>query len=205
MTAAVFTDHGTWHALATVEKFNDADAVEWVTRRINRFRPFSRTSLEPQRADFSRYKISPDITTIRHHNLLVTVGITRMLNLLIAAGGQAYTNTYARIGTSDNAGVTTNNATAGDTDLGGTTNKYFQAMAATYPSVATNVVTFQATFPSGQGNYTWNDWGIDQGGAGSSTSGATVGAPLLNHKAAANLGTKASGSAWTFTATITIS
>jgi hypothetical protein len=77
-------------------------------------------------------------------------------------------------------------------------------MDATYPSVSAGVITFKSTFASADGNFAWNEWGIDVATA-TVASGTTVGACLLNHKTSAALGTKASGSSWAFTATITLS
>lgn len=128
-------------------------------------------------------------------NLLTTAGLTRLNNLLTGAGGQAWDATHSRIGTAD----ATTAANVADTDLGGTSNKYFQLVSAT-PSVSGGVTTFVATFGTANGNYAWQEWGVDQGTA----SGATVTATLLNHKIV-SMGTKASGASWTITATITIS
>jgi hypothetical protein len=58
-------------------------------------------------------------------------------------------------------------------------------------------------FGTADGNFAWQEWGIDIGTA-TVSSGNTVNAVLLNRKVASN-GTKASGQTWTATATITIS
>lgn len=132
-------------------------------------------------------------------NSLLTAGITRLSNLLIGAGGQAYDNTHTRIG----VGNSSTGVTVGDTDLGassGSSNRQFMVMDATYPSLTTGVITFRATFGTSVGNFAWNEWGIDGGTA----NGTTVTAPLLNRKVV-SLGTKASGATWVFTVTITIS
>lgn len=147
--------------------------------------------------------VPPDHVVQRELNLLVNVGIQRLEDLLIGAGGQAYTNTFARLGTGNGAGT----AAAADTDLSaaaGSANRWYQAMLATFPSRASQTLTFKSTFASADGNYTWNEWAIDAGGAGASTSSAVVGAPLLNHKTSAAMGTKASGAAWDLTATLAI-
>jgi hypothetical protein len=183
----------TWKATALVEKW-EPDIVEWVEAALGH-KPSG-----DQLAAFAK----PDSYIYREYNLLVNVGIQRLEDLLIGAGGQAYTNTYARIGTGNGAGT----AAAGDTDLSasaGSSNRWFQGMDATFPSRSAQTLTFKSTFASADGNYAWNEWGIDAGGAGASTSSATVGTPLLNHKTSAALGTKAAGSSWAFTATIVIS
>jgi hypothetical protein len=94
----------------------------------------------------------------------------------------------------------------GDTDLGaaaGAANRWFQIMDATYPSASAAVVTYKSSFATGDGNYAWNEWGLDIA-APTVTSSAVVGACLFNHKTSAALGTKASG-VWALTVTVTFS
>jgi hypothetical protein len=141
----------------------------------------------------------PDETLRDSGNILLNAGINRLEDLLIGAGGQALDNTHCRIG----AGDGTTAVAATDTDLSaaaGSTHRWFQVMDATYPSRSSQTITFKATFGTGDGNFTWNEWGIDAGTA----SGNTVTAPLLNRKIA-SLGTKTAGATWAFTVTLTIS
>jgi len=128
-------------------------------------------------------------------NNLLNAGITRLLNLLVVAGGQGYDNTHARIGVGDS--TTAFNAT--QTDLQASSNKFYQLMDSTYPSVSAQTATFRSTFGTSDGNYAWQEWVIDVGTANNSTGVA----PALNRRVV-SLGTKASGS-WTLTVTITIS
>jgi hypothetical protein len=133
-------------------------------------------------------------------NLLTTAGITRLVSLLTAGGGQAVTTTAARVGVGNGVGT----AAIGDTDLSasaGSTNRWFQTCTVTTPS---NVLTLSATFASADGNFAWNEFGIDIG-TPTVTSGNTVNATLLNHKTSIAQGTKASGQTWTATATVTFS
>lgn len=135
-------------------------------------------------------------------NLLTTAGLNRLTSLLIAGGGQGLTNTATRLG----AGNSTTAAAVGQTDLqaaAGSTNRWFQIMDATYPSQANGVVTFKATFGTADGNFAWEEWGVDVG-TPTVSSGNTVAALLFNRKVA-SLGTKASGATWALTATVTIS
>jgi hypothetical protein len=134
-------------------------------------------------------------------NLLVNAGLTRLTSLLTAAGGQALTNTSARIGVGDSSTA----AAVTDTDLGaaaGSTHRQFEVMQATFPSTATGVVTLQAVFGTSEANFVWNEWGIDIG-TPTVTAGTTVNT-LFNHKVI-NLITKTSNAAVTFTVTITFS
>lgn len=128
-------------------------------------------------------------------NNLLNAGITRLLNLLVVAGGQGYDNTHARIGVGDS----TTAFAATQTDLSASSNKFYQLMDATYPSVSAQTATFRSTFATGDANYAWQEWVIDPGTA-SNTTGVT---PALNRRVV-SLGTKASGS-WTLTVTLTIS
>lgn len=180
-----------WHSHARVDQFDD-EQVEWVTRRTG--------ILVPAGDDLARL-VRPVEVTESDGNLLTTAGLTRITSLIIAGGGQGATNTATRLGTGNGAG----SAAVGDTDLGaaaGASNRWFQVMDATYPQVAAGVITAKATFATGDGNYAWNEWGLDVG-TPTVTSSAVVAACLVNHKTSAALGTKASGS-WVLTVTITL-
>lgn len=187
------TDPVTWSVEWGVRKY-DEDAVAWLTERLGR---------EPSGADFTAAGIDPyeDNTVMR--NLLTTAGLGRITSLITGAGGQALTNTSGRIGVGNGVGT----AAVGDTDLSaaaGTANRYFQPFDATYPTTSGGVITAQATFASANGNFAWNEFGIDIG-TPTVTGGATVNAVLLNHKTSIAQGTKTSGQSWTASATITLS
>lgn len=187
-----------WVSAGIVEKW-DPDKMAYVQREYGTRRY--------ERDDLYRLVGTPDeITEDPPSNLLLNAGITRLLNLLIGTGSlAAYTNSISRTG----VGNSSTAESASQTDLqasAGSTNRYYQAAAATYPSVASQTLSMQSTFGTADGNFAWAEWGIDGGGS----SGTTVGtfnssnAGLLNRKVA-SLGTKASGSTWTITTTIVIS
>ncbi len=187
-------DRPLWRAHARVEKFSP-DQAAWLLARL----PGQRA---PQRADFARFGITPDDVAEAERNLITTAGLTRITSLIIAGGGQAATNTSARLGAGDGSTA----AAVGDTDLSaaaGSTHRWFQVMDATYPQAAAGVLTFRGTFASADGNFAWNEWGVDIG-TPTVSSGNTVAATLLNRKVA-SLGTKVSGAVWTLTATLTLS
>jgi hypothetical protein len=144
-----------------------------------------------------RFGVDPYSVTEFEGNLEVNGGLNAMLTLLIGGGGTTYAHANARLCVGDGNG-TVPTAAATDTTLAATTNRYNQACDTSYPSVAAAVLTAQSTFPTGQGNYVWNEWGMDNGG--SSGSGAASG--LFNHRGV-NLGTKTSASAWALQITIT--
>jgi hypothetical protein len=185
-----------WSPRIRVDKYSP-DQVEYAVRKIGRQRA-------PQGDDFARLGIAPDEVAEAEGNLLTTAGLTRITSLIIGGGGQAATNTAARIGVGDS----TTAAAVGDTDLGaaaGSTHRWFQVMDATYPTVSAGVMTFRSTFGTADGNFTagWQEFGIDIG-TPTVSSANTVNATLLNHKIV-SLGTKVSGATWTCTATISIS
>ena len=157
-----------WQPVATVRKWHDT-------------------------ADFEA-GAEPDEVVTAEGNLLLNAGITRLLNLLVAAGGQGYDATHCRVAVGDSSTA----ASASQTDLQAVTNKYYKLVDSV--TVSGQTVTIVATFGTSDGNFAWLEWGIDVGTA----SGSTVTAPMLNRKVA-SLGTKASGSTWTFSVTITIS
>jgi hypothetical protein len=181
-----------WRPVATVQKYNQ-DKVEWVAARTGIAVPTS--------ADLERL-VEPDDIVVSVGNLLTTAGLNRITSLIIGGGGQAATNTSARLGT----GNSTTAAAVGQTDLqaaAGSANRWFQIMDASFPTQSNGVLTFKSTFASADGNYAWQEWCVDIG-TPTVSSGNTVAALMLNRKVE-SLGTKASGASWVLTSTITLS
>lgn len=137
---------------------------------------------------------APDATEHYKGNMLLNAGIARLLDLLIVAGGQGFDVTHCRIGVGDSSTA----ASAAQTDLQAATNKYYKLVSSV--SRSSQTITAVAAFGSSQGNFAWEEWGIDVGTA----DGATGTAPMLNRKVV-SMGTKASGSTWTLTVAITVS
>lgn len=123
-------------------------------------------------------------------NILVTAGITLMLNLLIGAGGTAFANANTYLGVGDS----TTAAAIGQTDLQAATNKFRKVMDATYPSVASNVVTFRCTYATSEANFSIQE---------QATFNASTAGTMLNRKVT-DLGTKTSASTLQLTMTVTI-
>jgi hypothetical protein len=147
---------------------------------------------------FRRVGVAPYEVSEVVGNLITNAGWTRLMNLLTnQAATQALDATHARIGVGNS-----NTAEAyADTDLGavaGSANRWFQLVSGA-GTLGTRTLAFSATFGTADGNFAWNEFGLDFGTA----SGNTVTAPLFNHKAGIAQGTKASGQTWTATATIT--
>lgn len=192
-----------WITSGLVEKWHP-DTMEWLQTRHGE-RRYEREDIYALVGAPDEYAEDPP------SNLLINNGITNLVNRLIGNTGSygGYANGTARVGT----GTSTAVEAATQTDLqaaAGSTNRYFQPCAASYPQITgspTTTVTAQATFGTGDGNFVWAEWGVDGGGASGGTTVGTNGASngaLLNRKVA-SLGTKASGSTWTITTNITIS
>jgi hypothetical protein len=133
-------------------------------------------------------------------NLLMNAGIQRMEDNLITvpAATAVLDNTHARLGVGNSATA----EAATQTDLqaaAGAANRQFKMMNAGSPTRASQTLSFIADFLTGEANFIWNEWCIDNGTA----SGTTVTAPMFNRKVA-SLGTKASGT-WTLTGQVTLS
>lgn len=193
MTATMLHEPMEWLVNGQVQKWDLATLVEAGHDLGRDFVQADATELLKAGVDFDR------MVEFEGNNLL-NAGITRLLNLLTSTGGvtlaaSAYTNTTCRVGVGDS--TTAFNAT--QTDLIASSNKYYQLMDATYPSVAAQTATFQATFTTGNANYAWQEWILDNGTANNTTGVA----PALNRRVV-SLGTKVSGS-WSLQVTISIS
>lgn len=101
----------------------------------------------------------------------------------------AYSNANAHLGVGDSASA----FAATQTDLQAATNKLRRPMDATYPQVATNLLTARASFGTAEANFAWNEWGLFN---------AASGGTMMNRKVE-SLGTKTAAQAWQLTVTIT--
>jgi hypothetical protein len=168
----------------------DAEQTRWVKRNTG--------LAEPQGHHFLRARVQPYSVTETTGNLITNAGYSRIGNLFTNQGAtQAFDATHGRIG----AGNGSTAVAYADTDLSaaaGSTNRWFQLISGAWTIGGTRTWVVAATFGTADGNFTWNEFGIDQGTA----SGNTVTAILLNH-ALSSQGVKASGQTWTATATIT--
>lgn len=121
-------------------------------------------------------------------NLLLNAGITLLLNLLAGAGGTAFNNANSRVGVGDSTAA----EAATQTDLQAVTNRLFRGMAATYPIVSAQTITFRSVFAGADANYAWQEFAVDNG------------TTKLNRKLS-NQGTKIAGQTWTIDLSITLS
>ena len=193
-------DSITWHAHARVDKFTaeqEAEALviaerEGIPVHVALFRMFD-----------------PFEVVEEEGNLLTRLGLHRLWDRFIGtASNQALDATHTRIGVGD--GVTA--AATTDTDLGavaGSTHRWFQlvgGVATIGAGASSGVLTVVATFGTADGNFAWNEWGIDGGTASGNTVTADTNTTpgLINHKVPSTLGTKTAAATWVFTVTITI-
>lgn len=167
-------DKANWHARWVVEKFHED---------ITPFREWQREG------DFYRAH-KPYERIEREGNILVNAGIQLLEDLLIGAGGTVFSNANARVGVGDSSTA----AAASQTDLQAASNKFRRVMEATFPSRASQTLSFKSSFATGEANFAWAEWAVFNAG----TAGT-----MLNRKVEA-LGTKTSGT-WTLEVGITIS
>lgn len=125
----------------------------------------------------------------REGNILVTAGITVLLNLLKGDADTVFSNANAYLGVGDS----TTGTNVAQTDLQASSNKLRKAMNATYPVDSAPTITFQSTFGSSEANFVWNEVG---------TFNAASAGSMLN-RVVQSLGTKSAGSSWSLTETIT--
>ena len=194
--AGVRADGGHWMPYARVSKFTAAQ-VDACRTHLG----LDRDPISVELFDFC----TPDSYAESIGNGLTRQGRKRLIDRLVGtASNQAIDATHARIGTGDSSTAYADT----QTDLQASTNKYWQLVDSA-PSIgsgaSSGVVTCVSTFPTGQGNYAWQEWGIDGGTASSSTvttEGNTT--PGMINRKVSSLGTKTSAASWVFTVTITL-
>ena len=128
---------------------------------------------------------------LQFNNLSATAGIQLEADLLIAAGGTAFNNANSYIG----VGNGTTAVSAAHTDLQGAS-KTRKAMNSTFPSRASQTVTWKSDFATGDANYSWEEMAVfNAAAAGVMLARALVSSPF----------TKTSSLAITATYTRTVS
>lgn len=120
---------------------------------------------------------------------ITDAGRNHLVQAGIGAAVTAFNNANSYIGVGDSSTA----FSAAQTDLVAASNKLRKAMDATYPSGASNVITFRSTFATGDANWAWNEWGIFN---------ASSAGTMLSRKVE-SLGTKTNTQTWQFTTTLT--
>jgi hypothetical protein len=181
----VLMDVANWKTYWLCEKWSE-DACDFVRHKLA-----LRTAIPISSELLRKHVGKPEAETEAVGNLLLNEGIQEMEDLLIAfAGSIAFTNAVADMGVGDSNAA----EAATQTDLQAATNKLFKAMNATYPSRATQTLTFQSDFLTAEANWAWQEMSIRNGVTRNRN---------LNRKVA-SLGTKTTGT-WTLTGTVAIS
>jgi hypothetical protein len=121
---------------------------------------------------------------------LTTAGRDHIATTLIGSGVTAFNAANAFLGVGDS----TTAFSAAQTDLVAATNKLRKGMAATFPTRATNVLTFETTFIEAQANFAWQEFGV--------FNAASAGTMLC--RKVQSLGTKTSAEQWKLTYTATL-
>lgn len=188
-----------WSMYARIDKY-DPDVVEEITRILG---------YEPKAADFERFSVDPSAVLEVPGNLITTVGLGNLTNLLIAGGGNPLTAARAFVGVGDSSTA----AAVGNTDLSAASNKYYNTFDANPTRVTTTVtndsVQGVSTFGTSVANFAWEEWGWFTTSSGTITPGTTVnvssGTEEIFNRKVASMGTKASGASWVFTTKVTFS
>jgi hypothetical protein len=102
-----------------------------------------------------------------------------------------YNNARAALG----VGNSTTAFSAAHTDLQGAS-KLRKAMEATFPTIATNVLTFKSTFGTTDANFAWEEIGV--------FNSVTAATGTMLCRVVQNHGTKASGDTWVLTHAVTV-
>lgn len=126
----------------------------------------------------------------RCENIWLITGCNEIFGLAIGSSANHFDNTNSRIGIGDS------NAAASDahTDLQAAVNKTYKAMDATYPTApSAKSCTWRSTFGSADANYVWNEFVLKQNASG-----------ICWNRGVQNLGTKAAGSTWIATLTLSL-
>lgn len=122
---------------------------------------------------------------------LTTAGRNFLAAAIINSGPPTFfDNSNAHIGVGDS----TTAFNAAQTDLQAATNKLRKAMMSTFPTLATNVITFKSSFGSSEGNFAWEEVSVFN----ASSSGTML------SRVVSSQGTKSSGATWEITLALTI-
>lgn len=120
---------------------------------------------------------------------LTNAGRNHIASAIVGSGVTAFNaaNAHVGVGNGTTAFAATQTALQGaSTDI--------NAMDASYPTVATNVLTFQATFGTSEANFAWEEWAVFN---------AASGGTMLN-RVVESLGTKTSAQSWQMNVQLTV-
>jgi hypothetical protein len=173
-------------------------------------------------ADVADYESFEDFT--RHHDPYLVTGCK---NGLLLAGVQAmyaqatgggtstansaystptyFSNAQSCIGVGDSSTAFANTQTG----LQASTNKAYEPMQTSYPSIGSsstaNQITFQSSFNGTTANYAWNEFCVFNSPADTNGSVALGSNAIALNRAVSSQGTKSSGATWVISYQLTIS
>lgn len=129
--------------------------------------------------------IKPD-EVLKSHNIWLTVGWTKLLDLISGQATDHFDAANAVIG----VGIDSTAAAVGQTDLIGATTKY-KNMLSGYPTAASSgTIEYKARFLSSEGNFAWNEMVLRNGSG------------VCWNRNATGWGTKDSTGVWTASLTL---
>lgn len=212
-----------------VEKYSP-DQVAYANAHVD-FPPDETGNYPARRVDhryFRRFFREPEDGLVEcAGNAFTTAGLTNLVSLWMGVTGTAVNSLKVTTGSAGAPGTsaagpvmgigTGTSSSQSDTIIStnGTANAWHQEADGTSPTVSypgSAIVQMINTVASANANFAWNEWGWFTG-AGTVTAGNAIASvystassyAMVNHKAGASLlGTKASGAAWVFTSTMTI-
>ena len=124
------------------------------------------------------------------NNIFLTVGTNELWKLATGQSANTFTNAQATIGIGDSTTV----AAIAQTDLQATTNKTYKAMSASFPSVpSAGAIQFQAVFGGADANYVWSEFVVRHAAS-----------LICFDRGVSAMGTKAAGTSWTATVTLSL-
>lgn len=122
---------------------------------------------------------------------LTNAGRDIISQMIVGSGSPTvFDNTNAYIGVGDSNAV----FAAGQIDMQAASNKLRKGMEATFPTIATNVLSFRSLFSTAEANFAWEEWGVFN---------AAAAGTMLNRKVE-SLGTKTSAQSWQISVDITV-
>jgi len=161
---------------------------KWIIRRYNSYQDYLDGKLPDKIIDATGKELPGE--SVFYHNVLLSEGITEMLNLLTGLGTPtAFSNASAYLG----VGESTTAADATQTGLLGTTVTY-KPMETGYPTISGGTVTWRSVFDGVSANNAWQEFTVANGSDNTAVN--------LNRKVD-DQGTKASGQTWTLDLEIT--
>lgn len=121
---------------------------------------------------------------------LTNAGRDQIAAEVIGETPTAFNNANAHLGVGDS----TTAFAAAQTDLQAGANKFRRPMEATFPTRATNVLTFRSLFATTEANFAWAEWAVFN----------AVAAGVMFSRKVEALGTKTAAQSWQLTATLTV-